>query len=299
MNNALSVNEVLDEVARILTDARGYLAQAPDRVGEAMARADIDARTRYLQRVKVGGPPERDPEIVAVHIASWLVEHADLPSPRLSLDAALAAAERRTPGNPLARDLVELVSGYVTGEISDEELARRELKPRGPGRRRRGFTPPPRPAGAIAVSSAERALRTMLAEAGVDGAVTDPGAAWQVFKAFASRPVAGDPPTHLVSDDFLFQWYLDASGAGGGERIVVDFTRQFTISDEDGDYDHMEQLRCAFAFEPTPGLAEVGVGALWSAGAMEDWIAQAEQSAGFSMLSSGRPADVRIEQGPV
>ncbi|HEY7381953.1 MAG TPA: hypothetical protein VH572_12130 [Gaiella sp.] len=291
--HSVTVSDVLDEVVRVLTDARRYLEDAPDRIGEAMARADIDARMRYLEHVREGDAPDHDPELIAVHLATWLVEHADLPTPGLSLEAALAAASKRRSSDPLARDLLEFVRGYVAGEIDDEEFVRRERKPRGTGHPPPGFRPPPRPPGAIPVSAAETTLRAMLADAGLHDPPADPRAVWEVFKSFADKPVVGDLPSHVDSDDLLFHWHADGDDAG---RLLVEATRQFTICDRDGDFDHLEQLTVAFTFESSPETAELEFGAVRAAESLEDWFADVEQSAGFSVLSRSRPVEAHIGQ---
>jgi hypothetical protein len=133
----------------------------------------------------------------------------------------------------------------------------------------------------------------MLADAGLHDPPADPRAVWEVFKSFADKPVVGDLPSHVDSDDLLFHWHADGDDAG---RLLVEATRQFTICDRDGDFDHLEQLTVAFTFESSPETAELEFGAVRAAESLEDWFADVEQSAGFSVLSRSRPVEAHIGQ---
>jgi hypothetical protein len=59
-------------------------------------------------------------------------------------------------------------------------------------------------------------------------------------------------------DGFLFEW-----GVYDDDRFYLGFLRQFSFYTADGEYDHMEQLRCTFHFEPTPDLRALGKGHDW------------------------------------
>jgi len=105
----------------------------------------------------------------------------------------------------------------------------------------------------------------MFDEAGLDLEQLQPDAAWEVFKAFAAEPVEGmsrDDDTDMC----LFQCGVYDWSDGKGPRFNWGFTRQFTLMDEDGEYDHMEQLECTLFFEATPELESVSVDGIWSGG---------------------------------
>jgi hypothetical protein len=216
----------------------------------------------------------------------WLTERVRIDDEPLqaTFSIALAAAEDPEGDSQLARDLLEYVTGYCDGSISDDESYRRLKKPRS-GMRRRKPRPQPIPEGAITAGAAERTLREMLGLTEASQTTLDPRTSWDVFKEFAGLPAVAEPPNRLQSDDLLFQW----------DNASVDFTRQFSIEDSDGDYDRMEQLHVTFWFEGSDGPEP---GNLWSAvGSLEVWTTQVEQTPGFAFLVSGlRPARVTVEQ---
>jgi hypothetical protein len=139
------------------------------------------------------------------------------------------------------------------------------------------------------VGNAEKGLKRMLKDAGVDPARPPLLETWNVFKTFAVLPVEGVGPD---SDDdlLLFQWGCYDWG-GKGERFNVDFLRQFTVYSRGGGYDHMEQLHCTFFFEPTPGLRALGSDNEWSGRSLDAWFAQIEELPAFTMpTQSGTPS---------
>ena len=90
----------------------------------------------------------------------------------------------------------------------------------------------------------EAHLRSMLEDAGVDLEQPDPLTTWRVFTEFGAKEIDGIQPD---DDGFLFQW-----GVYGSPGLFnLGFLRQFSFFTTEGDYDHMEQLSCAFHFEPT------------------------------------------------
>jgi hypothetical protein len=220
-----------------------------------------------------GTPP--DVAHLADLFVGWLVERTrDGGSLVVALPIALEAAEHPHGDSPLARDLLEFVTGFCDGSMSGEEWGRRLKKPRGTGRGRHPVKRALVPAGTITISAAESMLRDMLGPRSDEGDAIDARAAWDAFKSFAKKAVAADPPEHLQSDDLLFEW-------GGG---TMDFTRQFTIEDSDGDYDRMEQLHLTCSIETTGARLE----AIWGAhDELDSWIAQVEQTAAFRLLADG------------
>lgn len=102
------------------------------------------------------------------------------------------------------------------------------------------------------VHEAEARLKQLLNAAGGDARRPNPLDAWRVFKQFAAEPV------DCAEDGLLFQCGVyDFSGA---KRFHFDLVRQFTVADEHGDYDHMEQLHCEFTCAPTPALRKCKAG---------------------------------------
>ena len=141
-------------------------------------------------------------------------------------------------------------------------------------------------------------LREMLTQAGVDRERPEPLATWDVFRKFAAEEIDGIEPD---DDGFLFSWGL----SGSAQRFQIGFLRQFSFYTAAGEYDHMEQLRCTFDFEPTPELSALGKGDDWwfrsePRRALNDWFEEAEAQSAFSVLRGGcRPVAAYIEQGRV
>lgn len=131
----------------------------------------------------------------------------------------------------------------------------------------------------------------MLQERGVDLGSPDPLQTWITYTEFAALPVEGVDPEG--GDMFLFQWGVYDWHDGHGERFEIDITRQFVINTPSGDYDHMEQLRCSFYYEPTAQVLEFGSG--------DDWLDDVSEAESFPVFSVMRdrlavPTGYRIEQ---
>ncbi len=290
-----TVADVYAEIARVLREVERYHATMPDRFDEAFRLADIDARTRDLDRYRqheaAGGRDEDfvfGPGLIALHLSYWLVGRADRAIPTESLAAAIAAAQATESSGPLARDLHEFVAGYLDGSISGEEFSRRLKKPGVQERSRATQQTRGTSATDVTVATALTRLRSMLADADLtledefDHAPPDPRAVWDVFKSFAALSSSADPPNRLEGDDTLFEWIVDPSPrSGASESLLVQLGRQYTIYDGDGDYDHMEQLQVSFWFEPIPELPNGRTGGIWSAGDIDQWITEVEESPGF------------------
>ena len=293
-------SDVMEEIARILSDARRYLAEDPSREVGALLRAQHDSTRRSLARAGAG------PESLAALLAHWVVTRADRATFAESLDAGLAAAEGRDAADPLTRDLDQFARDYLGGQISGEEFVRRLKKPRATAARRTRRRRERVPAGAITVSRAQTTLEGMIAEARVERRRPNPRTTWDVFKAFAARRVVADPPGKLDSDLGLFQWGVYDWEDGKGARFELNFTRQFALSDEDGDYDHMEQLACTLYFEPNERLRGLGRGEVWSSGdvsaddVLRAWIAEVEETGVLAVIAGDHvPIECRVEQEQV
>ena len=94
-------------------------------------------------------------------------------------------------------------------------------------------------------TDAERLLQTQLNDAQFDHQRPDLTLALQVFRTFASQQF------DCAEDAFLFQ--CGVYDFTGKREYQVDLVRQF-VFEEDGEYDHMEQLHCTIYFAPTPEL---------------------------------------------
>ena len=105
------------------------------------------------------------------------------------------------------------------------------------------------------VSQAQSRLKDLLGKAGFDNGNPDPKLAWQVYKQFARERVS------CADDDLLFQ--AGSYRFTGEDLFYFDFVRQFTIEDQDGNYDHMEQLHIEFTRQPDQLLKKIKID-LWA-----------------------------------
>ena len=101
-------------------------------------------------------------------------------------------------------------------------------------------------------------LRRMLEAAGVSEqrpSIADVELTWQVMRPFAAELVDDAEPADQDGDGILAQYGV--YDWGDGEHFDLGMTRQFSFSDEDGEYDHMSQLNCTFHFAPTDELRAI------------------------------------------
>jgi hypothetical protein len=157
-------------------------------------------------------------------------------------------------------------------------------------------------------------LQAMLERAGFDKWDPNLQVFWDVYKDFIAMPVDGMDPSR-DADMLLFQCALDLGEPAKyhpGPHYIVDFTRQFSHEDEDGEYAGMEQLGCSFYYESDPEFEAVTKPADWNAayrpgdqfwGApvdhAHDWIARVEASPNFKAALVHAPRAAQINQGPV
>jgi hypothetical protein len=139
----------------------------------------------------------------------------------------------------------------------------------------------------------------MLAEAGLDLTRLDVQGTWHVFKEFAAQPV--EPTVGDADDDMLmFESGIYDWSDGKGSRFNWGLCRQFALYDADGEYDHMEQLRCDLFFEPTPALEQMGADtSMWPSGSFDDWVLEVERLDGHGAVFGSTPVESRVEQGHV
>ena len=150
----------------------------------------------------------------------------------------------------------------------------------------------------VHATESEGHLRAMLAQAGVDLEQPDPLETWRVFAKFGATEIDGIEP----DDDGLLFWW---GGYTAGDPFQLGFLRQFSFYTAAGEYDHMEQLQCAFQFGQTTDLRTLEKGDSWwfrpeTRRTLNDWIAEMESLPAFNVLRNGlRPAASVIEQGRV
>lgn len=140
-------------------------------------------------------------------------------------------------------------------------------------------------------------LRQLIAEAGVherQPSVEDVDRTWAVMRQFAAEPVEDADSLEDGGDAILAQYGVYDWGAG--EYFELDMTRQFSFSDEDGEYDHMSQLHCTFRFQPTDALRGLGERNLWSFGrSLDEFFDEALAMPGFQHTNSAKLAPVSLE----
>jgi hypothetical protein len=146
-------------------------------------------------------------------------------------------------------------------------------------------------------------LRALLREAGVDldrPSADDVQTTWQVMRRFAAEPVDDADPREAEGDGILAQY--GTYDWGDGEQFELDMTRQFSFSDEDGEYSHMAQLQCTFQFEPSDALRALGEANLWSFDLpLDEFFDEALALPGFSGVRDSRAEPLRlvVEYGDV
>jgi hypothetical protein len=261
--------ELIAAMLQVVCDAQAHLVRGEP---EPWLRACSDAWNR-------------DPQVgnLARGLARQLVDGTGGETEAERLELARAVLESPAPGDPLAEATFDLVRSASGEDVDWDDVWKRGKKLRRLNRRPRPKLAP-EPA-TIAVADAESTLRALLGAAELEGALPDPHAVWNVFKAFAAFPVG--PVRH---DACLFQWGTH------GARFVWDLTRQLTLDDEYGDYDHMEQLHCTCSFEPDPGLEALGSGEVWSGDELSAWVREVETLEAFARVAGSRPAEVRVGQ---
>jgi hypothetical protein len=107
----------------------------------------------------------------------------------------------------------------------------------------------------VNVNEAETRLNEILKTYGFNVANPSPSIAWAAFKNFAAEPV------ECQDDGILFQ--VGCYDFSGKNLCYFEFVRQFSISDEENGYDHMEQLHLQFKCDPTSELMDLKTN-LWA-----------------------------------
>jgi hypothetical protein len=141
---------------------------------------------------------------------------------------------------------------------------------------------------------AEKRLRTLLVEAGVDldrPRHEDVGRTWDVMRAFFTEVVEDAAPREQDGDGLLAQYGIYTFS--GAPLYELDITRQFSFNDEEGEYDHMAQLQCTFEFDPTDELRAVPAANRWSWD-VSDFFAEVLAMPGFRIVDELKLAPRRL-----
>lgn len=120
--------------------------------------------------------------------------------------------------------------------------------------------------------------------------------AWAIFKEFAEIPVEG-MSSEDESDGLLFQTGVYDWHDGQGRNFNFSLVRQFSFNDDDGEYDHMEQLEVLLLFQPTRELESLPRDEMWSFGkSLGEYFVEAEARPSFQgVISSGvAPTQLQI-----
>ena len=157
---------------------------------------------------------------------------------------------------------------------------------------------------------AQRDVETTAVDRAFAGRGEDARAAWEVFKVVAALP-AEEPfqrrdgaTCHVdVTRDGDMLLFETAMGAA----FVMDFTRQFSFEDADGEYLGMNGLTLTVEFQPRPELARLDPVQIWGCGgppwtedvwrrqgedprpfaAAREWAEKVERSTPFAVAFAG------------
>ncbi|MFE7713216.1 hypothetical protein ACFU6I_47600 [Streptomyces sp. NPDC057486] len=101
------------------------------------------------------------------------------------------------------------------------------------------------------------------------------------------------------SDGLLFQYGTYAFS--GRPMFTVDLTRQFDISDVDGEHDHYVQVHCELRYEPEPALDALGRFNSWffhdTDADLDQWFVTMERR--LELLLERVPFEIDVYEEPV
>ncbi|MEU3693794.1 hypothetical protein [Streptomyces narbonensis] len=145
----------------------------------------------------------------------------------------------------------------------------------------------------------EEALDVLRAELEVGRLTTEltTRAAWLAFMRFARQRFATAPTPD--SDGLLFQYGTYAFSRR--PMFTVDLTRQFDISDDEGEHEHYVQVHCELRYEFEAVLDALGSFDSWffhDANAdLDEWLAAMERQ--LELLLARRPSEIDVYEEPV
>jgi hypothetical protein len=275
--------QALEEIERLLRDTERHADANGGHWGAALGAAEVDAIKRAMSC-----PDEAQADAIdfACLVAGWVFERADLPDERASYEAASRAVRDAPESNWLTADLYRLIDSYLDGSLTREGFGRMLNKPL-LGRPRRQLPPPP--PGDFPFDTAEATLRAMLKAASVDPQ-SDAPAAFGVLVAFAKLD-AGANAEYLVEDDSCCCEYSTSA-----KRFVVEFRRQFSLADRDGDYSHMQQLSLTFEFPAQEG--DDG-GVVWANENIDAWVSRLRATSALRAIMTRKPTSATVRVSDV
>lgn len=116
--------------------------------------------------------------------------------------------------------------------------------------------------------------------------------AWLAFMRFARQCFATAPTPD--ADGLLFQYGTYAFS--GRPMFTVDLTRQFDVSDDEGEHEHYVQVHCELRYECEPVLDALGSFDSWffhDANAdLEEWCAAMERH--LELVLARVPAEIDV-----
>lgn len=122
-------------------------------------------------------------------------------------------------------------------------------------------------------------------------------AAWLAFTRFGRQRFA--TATTPDSNGLLFQY--GTYTFSGRPMFTVDLTRQFDISDDDGEHDHYVQVHCELRYECEPALDALGSFNSWffhdTNADLDEWLAAMEGH--LELLLARGPSEIDVYEEPV
>ncbi|MFC8223988.1 hypothetical protein ACFUTY_38205 [Streptomyces sp. NPDC057362] len=122
---------------------------------------------------------------------------------------------------------------------------------------------------------------------------------WQAFLRFGRRLF--DVSEAPDGDGLLVQY--GTYSFDGSPTFTVDLTRQFEVSDADGDHDHYVQVHCEVRYGSGPDLEALGSFDSWffhGAGAdLEEWARELTELSAWTAVRVLTPTEIRVFQEQV
>ncbi|MYS19889.1 MULTISPECIES: hypothetical protein [unclassified Streptomyces] len=140
------------------------------------------------------------------------------------------------------------------------------------------------------------ALPLLRAELEVTGATADLGAeeAWLAFVRFGRMRFR--TPDTFDADGLLFQYGTHTFD--GPATFLLDFTRQFVVTDADGNHNHYVQVHCELRYSAVSALHDLGSFASWFFHDGEDdldrWSTAMSSRAAEGALREFKPTGLRV-----
>ncbi|MFE0405525.1 hypothetical protein ACFW19_26995 [Streptomyces nigra] len=119
---------------------------------------------------------------------------------------------------------------------------------------------------------------------------------WQSFLRFGRQLF--DVSEAPDGDGLLFQYGTDSFD--GSPTFTVDLTRQFEVSDADGDHDHYLQVHCEVRYGSGPSLEALGSFDSWffhdSGDNLEEWARALTELSAWTAIKVLTPTEIRVFQ---